>query len=119
MDADAVHEADPARLERVLGARRNETACQLSCPGAVRDVPGWIDHLLVDVVQAGGCVESDHPDRDRIGLRAVQALEEAELETLAIDGDHCRVTAGQLADGDRRRRPTTGGDDGSAGGSPK
>src|SRR6266513_1134639 len=44
VNAGAVVEAEPARLDRVLGTGWDHTSRKVACPGAVRHVPRWV-HL--------------------------------------------------------------------------
>jgi len=65
VDAGAVVDADPARLERIGRARRYDLTGQAARPGGVRHVPGGVDLLVLRVVEAGGSLETLLADRDR------------------------------------------------------
>ena len=62
----------------------------------VRDAPGGIDRLVLDVVEPGGRLEADLADGDPIGLDRLELLVERELEARAVDDHDRRVLLGQL-----------------------
>jgi len=74
VDARSVEDAHPARLERVVRPRRHDLAGQVAGPGAVRDRPGRVLRLVLDVVEPGRGVEAHRADRDRVRLDERQLL---------------------------------------------
>src|SRR3954454_20591171 len=86
VDAGTVEDAHPARLERVVRrSAGDDLARERPRPGAVRDAPGGVHGLVLDVVQTGGGLEADLADRDRVGPRGLQSLVERQLERVAVD----------------------------------
>ena len=78
VDAGAVEDPEPARLERVVGrAAGDHLAGEVAGPVAVRHVPGRVHRLVLDVVEPGRRLEPDLPDGDLVGLREPQVLEVA------------------------------------------
>src|SRR5205823_4503866 len=69
VDAGAAVDPHPAGLQRVLGAGWDRLAGEGSRPRAVRHVPRRIDLFVLNVVEAGGRLESDSTDGDRVALR--------------------------------------------------
>ncbi len=96
VDAGAVEDAHPARLQRVVRSGRDRRAGQVARPGAVGDVPGGVHRLVLDVVEAGRGVEADRADRDRVGLDQLELLVEAKLECVAVGDQHHGVLVGEL-----------------------
>src|SRR3954454_18517171 len=88
VDAGAGEDAHPARLERVVRrAARDHLTGQRSRPRAVRDVPGGVHRLVLDVVEPRRRLETDLADRDRVGLDRLQVLVERQPERAAVDDD--------------------------------
>ena len=104
MDADAVGDAQPARLERVVRrAAGDRLPGQRARPRRVGHVPGRVDLLVVDRVQAGRRVQSRHADRDRVALGDLQVLEQPQREVRAVDRDDRPVHARDARRVDLRR----------------
>ena len=59
VDAGAVVDAHPARLERVLGARPGSTLPARRPPSRSSARPGGVDRLVLDVVEPGRRLEAD------------------------------------------------------------
>src|SRR5215207_2361732 len=75
VDAGAVVDAEPARLQRVL--RRSawdDLPRHVTRPRRVRHVPGRVHRLVLHVVEAGRRLEPDLADGDRVGLDQLQLL---------------------------------------------
>src|SRR3954453_4092821 len=88
VDAGAVEDAHPARLERVVRRSAGDhLARERTRPRAVRHVPGRIHGLVLDVVEPGRRLEADLADRDRVRLGRLELLVERELERAAVDHD--------------------------------
>src|SRR3954447_13574287 len=103
VDARAVEDAEPARLQRVVGGTAgDDLPGQAAGPRRVRHAPGRVHGLVLHVVEPGGRLEPDLPDRDRVGLDQLQLLVDAQLEVAPVDGDDRRVLAGQVVDPDLR-----------------
>src|SRR5207253_1144209 len=102
MDAGPAVEAHPARLDRVVGPGRDDLAGQVARPVGVGHVPGRVDLLLLDRVQAGGRLETLAPDGDRVAAGRLEALVERQAERGAVDDDHRAIAIGELAGGDLR-----------------
>src|SRR5918996_4165063 len=103
VDSGAVVDAEPPRLQRVLGhAARHHRARQLAGPVAVRHAPGRIHRLVLDVIHAGGGVEADGAYGDGVLLDQVQPLVVAQLEAGAVDDQQGLILVGQLGLGDLR-----------------
>src|SRR5204863_6277896 len=66
VDPGAVVEAEPARLDRVFGAGWDNPPGEVTCPGAVRDVPGRVHLTVVDLVLPRRRLEPLPADRDRV-----------------------------------------------------
>ena len=64
VDAGAVVDAHPAGDQRVARARRDVLAGEGTRPVRVRDVPGRIDLLGLEVVEPGRGVVAGLPDGD-------------------------------------------------------
>src|SRR4051812_6581044 len=89
VDAGAVEDAHPARLEWVLrNAPRNHLAGEVAGPGALRDMPGGIDRLVLDVVEARRGVEAHLADCDLVRLPQLEVLEVAQPELATVDREH-------------------------------
>src|SRR6185436_1389330 len=58
VDARAGVDAHPARLDRVVRARRDDLAGQVAGPGRVGHVPGRVDLFVLDLVEAGGRLQA-------------------------------------------------------------
>src|SRR5439155_1340330 len=84
-----------ARLDRVVGARRDDTAGEVARPRAQGHVPRRVHLLVVYLVEAGGCLEPGASDGDGVGLHELQALEKAQRVRLAADEDECPVALPQ------------------------
>ena len=70
VDAGAVVDAHPARLERVLGPPPGMTLpASLPAQSEFGHVPGRVDRLVLDRVEAGGRLEAGLADGDAVGLR--------------------------------------------------
>src|SRR3712207_1534485 len=98
--AGAVVDAEPARLDRVGGARRDDRAGERARPVAVRHAPGRVHGLVLDAVHAGRSVVADLADRDRIRPFQLELPVEAELEVVAVDHEQPRVLGRKLRAGD-------------------
>ena len=100
MDPDGPVDAEPARLERVVGrAARDRPARVGPSPRLVRGVPRGVDLLALDPEQAARRVEAGLADRDAVGLGVPEALEEPELEAVAVDREDGVVRAPDLLRG--------------------
>src|SRR3984893_19428474 len=95
MDAGAVEEAEPARLDRIGRPRRDDAAGECARPRTVRNVPGRVERLVVDRVLPGGRLEACATHGDPVGLHELQALVKTEREGLAADEDVRAVMPGQ------------------------
>src|SRR5919197_2821150 len=110
VDALAVVEAHPTRLQRVIGrARRDGAARERARPRLLWDVPRRIDDLALDLVAAGARLESDPADRDGIGLAQPQVVIEAQLLARSVDADDPPIAMGELAQRDARPARDRGG----------
>src|SRR5206468_3460977 len=88
------------RLEWVVGPGRDRLAGQLTGPVRVRHVPGRVDLLVLDVVQAGRRFEALLADGDRVCPGQLEVLEQAQLEGGAVDDDVARVLRAEVVLGD-------------------
>src|SRR5205823_3674022 len=66
VDARAVRDAHPARLDGVLRPGRDRLPGELPGPGAVRHVPGRVDLLVLDAVATCRRLETLHADGDLV-----------------------------------------------------
>src|SRR4051812_22826744 len=88
VDAGAVEDAQPARLERVVRrAAGDDLARERARPRAVRHAPCRVHGLVLDVVEPGRRLEADLADGDRVGLGRLELLVQRELERAAVDDD--------------------------------
>src|SRR4051794_24362786 len=75
VDADAVGDTHPARLERVVRAAAGDRLTgERACPRAVGHVPGGVHLLVLDAVEAGRRLEAGHADGDAVALPDAQVL---------------------------------------------
>src|SRR4051794_21765504 len=103
MHADAVRDAEPAGLDRVVRrAAGDDLAGEAACPGRVGHVPGRVDGLVLDLVEARRGLQADLADGDRVALHALELAEEADAKAAAVDGQDRRVPRGELVAGDLR-----------------
>src|SRR5512133_2181912 len=102
MDPSTVEDAHPARFERVRWSWRNHLPRKRAGPGAVRDVPGRVDLLVLDGIYAHGRLEPDLPDRNRVAPREAEVAVDAQREVAAVDRDIRRVLVVQRRDRDLR-----------------
>src|SRR3954468_7073137 len=108
VDAGAVEDAHPARLERVVRcAAGDHLARQRPGPRAVRHAPGRVHGLVLDVVEPRRGLEPDLANGDRVGLRRLELLVERQLERVAVDDD--RRAEPLLEVGVRHLRPQLAG----------
>ena len=91
MDAGAVEDPDPARLQRIRRDGWNHLPCQAARPGRVGHMPGGVDLLVLGVVEAGRGLEALLADGDRVALLELQVVIEAQGEVRAVDVDVARI----------------------------